>query len=631
MLRTCTSFILTANIRSTALVRCSSRNVSTNCPLYAAAVDKIEQPKANRSFVVNLFSGKLQTAELFPYPEPLNEEQREYAQAFIDPTEKFYQEVNDAVRNDATGTVEPAVVDALWDNGFLGPFVPTEYGGLGLLNSQSVKISEITGSYDLGMSIFTGAHQTIGTKGIVLYGTEQQKKKYLPQLSSGRVFGAFALTEPGTGSDAASVKTKAVLSPCGKYYLLNGSKLWISGGCTANIFTTFAQTELVNPQTGEKTTKMTAFIVERAFDGVSNGPPEDKMGIKCSNTAEVFFDDAKVPVENVLGEPGQGFKIAVNILNSGRYGLGAMLAGSMKTCIETAANHVKNRVQFKRKLIEFENVQEKLALMATKHYVAQSITYMVAGNMDKGSVDFHLEAAVSKVFCTEAAWDVCDDAIQLLGGNGFMKANGLERFMRDMRIFRIFEGANDVLRMFIALTGIQATGKGLRELQKAMKNPLGSIGVLLAEGSKRAGRRVGVGGVNLTPFVASELQTAAKQCGECMDLFSETVESLLMKHGKGIIERQFQLARIADSMIDIYTMAVVLSRATRAIQKGLPSAAQEVLMTQIWCQEASSRVRANISRIHSPSVQLNYQRMTLVARNVSERGGLGYTNPLEID
>uniref|UniRef100_A0A182NB72 Very long-chain specific acyl-CoA dehydrogenase, mitochondrial n=1 Tax=Anopheles dirus TaxID=7168 RepID=A0A182NB72_9DIPT len=564
---------------------------------------------------------EFETAELFPYPEPLNEEQREYIQAFIDPTVKFYEEVNDAARNDATASVEKTVVDALWDQGYLGPFIPTEYGGLGLSNAQSVRLSEISGSYDLGMSIYAGAHQTIGTKGILLYGTKEQKEKYLPQLCTGRVFGAFALTEPGTGSDAASVKTKAVLSPCGKYYILNGSKLWCSGGGIANIFTTFAQTEVTDPSTGEKRSKMSAFIVERAFAGVSTGPPEDKMGIKCSVTTEVFFDDAKVPVENLLGEVGNGFKIAVNILNSGRFGLGAMLSGTMKTCVEKAANHVSDRVQFKRKLVEFENVQEKLALMATHHYVAQSLTYMVAGNMDKGSVDFHLEAAVSKVFCTEAAWYVCDEAIQLLGGNGFMKSSGLERFLRDMRIFRIFEGANDVLRMFIALTGIQKAGKDLRELQKALKNPLGNMGVIFAEGTKRAGRSVGVGGTDLRSFVTSELQHSAKQCAESMDMFSRTIESLLVKHGKGIVERQFQLARVADCAIDIYTMAAVLSRASRAVRKGLPSARQELLMTQIWCQEASVRVQRNISRIHSGIYQQHYAKLAQVARNVMLRLG----------
>ncbi|XP_050077287.1 very long-chain specific acyl-CoA dehydrogenase, mitochondrial-like [Anopheles maculipalpis] len=586
---------------------------------------------SNRSFLMNLFGGKLQTAELFPYPEPLNEEQKEYARALVDPVHRFFTEVNDATRNDETSNVDSRTIDALWDLGLLSVYVPPELGGLGLCNVQSVLMAEISGSYDLALSLLIGAHKSIGTKGILLYGNEQQKHKYLPMLSTGRVFGAFALTEPGTGSDAASVKTKAILSPCGKYYTINGSKLWISGGGFADIFTTFAQVETIDAKTGEKRNKMTAFIVERNFGGVTTGPPEDKMGLKCSVTNELFLDDVKVPVENVLGEIGGGFKIAVNILNSGRYGLGAMLSGTMKTCIERAASHVSDRVQFRRKLIEFENVQEKLAMMATYHYVAQSLTYIVSGNMDKGSVDFHLEAAVSKVFCTEAAWYVCDEAIQLLGGNGFMKSSGLERFLRDIRVFRIFEGANDVLRMFIALTGVQKAGKDLGDLQKALKNPARNIGVILAEGTKRAGRSIGLGGTDLRSFVASELQSAAKQCGESIEIFSGTVESLLRAHGKGITERQFQLARVADCTIDIYSMVTVLSRATRAVRLNLPSAEQELLMAQIWCKEASDRVHRNINRIQSDAFKENYRRMSVVAKHVSSQRGITFTNPLEID
>ncbi|XP_061519104.1 very long-chain specific acyl-CoA dehydrogenase, mitochondrial-like [Anopheles gambiae] len=596
-----------------------------------AASSLSDPQRPNRSFLMNMFGGKLETAELFPYPEPLNAEQKEFAAALVDPVHKFFTEVNDAVRNDDTSNVDRRTIDALWDLGLLAVYVPPELGGLGLCNVQSVLMAEISGSYDLALSLLIGAHKSIGTKGILLYGSERQKQKYLPMLSSGRVFGAFALTEPGTGSDAASIKMKAVLSPCGTYYTLNGSKLWISGGGLADIFTTFAQVESVDAATGEKRNKMTAFIVERSFGGVSTGPPEDKMGLKCSVTNELFLDDVKVPVENVLGEIGNGFKIAVNILNSGRYGLGAMLSGTMKTCVEKAAAHVSDRVQFGRKLIEFENVQEKLAMMTIQQYVAQSLTYMVSGNMDKGSVDYHLEAAVSKVFCTEAAWNVCDEAIQLLGGNGFMKPSGLERFLRDIRVFRIFEGANDVLRMFIALTGMQKAGKDLRGLQDALKNPFSNMGVIFTEGTKRAGRSVGVGGTNLRPFVASELQNAAKQCAESIDVFSATVESLLRTHGKGIAERQFQLARVADCAIFIYSMATVLSRASRAVKLNLPSAEQELLMAQIWCKEASDRVQQNIHRIQSKSFKENYQRMATVASCISKQRGPTYTNPLEID
>ncbi|XP_055595027.1 very long-chain specific acyl-CoA dehydrogenase, mitochondrial-like isoform X2 [Uranotaenia lowii] len=540
-------------------------------------------------------------------------------------------EVNDRERNDETCAVDEKTMDTFWELGGMSHFIPAEYGGLGLMNSQAARLGDIVGGSDLAFSIHTGAHQTIGTKGIIMYGTEQQKAKYLPQLSTGKVFGAFALTEPSVGSDASSIKSRAVLSPCGKFYTLNGSKIWISGGGIANIFTTFAQVEMTDPKTGLKKDMITAFIVDRSFPGVSTGPPESKMGLKCSVTTDVYFDDVKVPVENVLGEPGNGFKVAMNILNSGRFGLCAMLTGTMRFCIKSAAEHASTRIQFKRRLEEFENVQEKLAKMAMYHYVSQTLTFMVAGNMDLGSTDFHLEAAITKIFGTEAGWYVCDEAIQILGGNGYMKASGLEQFLRDMRVFRIFEGANDVLRLFVALTGIQFAGNQLKGLQKALKSPLSNMGTLMQAGSKRLFKKIGVGGTDLSPFVADPLKSSAKLCSQSIDQFSETVESLLMKHGKGIVEKQFLLARVADSAIDIYTMACVLSRATRAVRKNLPSAHHEVLMAQAWCTEANHRVQQHILRINGPDFQENYKKFSEIARNVCKNQGVVQSNPLEVD
>ncbi|XP_053696030.1 very long-chain specific acyl-CoA dehydrogenase, mitochondrial-like [Sabethes cyaneus] len=624
------SVILTVNRNGHQLVRYGATRCLATA-VKAAHVSSEKEPKASHSFMMNVFSGQLQTSQLFPYPDVLNEEQKEYTRAIIDPVNRFFDEVNNRIRNDETSNVNEETMNAIWELGVMGYGIPAELGGLGLTNVQAARLGDICGGNDLALTIHMGAHQSIGTKGILLYGTEAQKAKYLPQLSTGRVIGAFALTEPSVGSDAASVKSRAVLSPCGKYYVLNGSKTWCSGGGIAGIFTTFAQTEVTDPKTGEKKDKMTAFIVERGFKGVSTGPPEKKMGLKCSVTTDVYYDDVKVPVENVLGEVGNGFKVAVNILNAGRFGLCAMLTGTMRTCIEKAAEHVATRVQFKRKLHEFENVQEKLAKMAMHHYVAQSLAYMVSGNMDRGSTEFHIEAAITKIFGTEAGWYVCDEAIQLLGGNGYMQAPGLEQFLRDMRVFRIFEGANDVLKMFIALTGIQFAGTRLKGLQQAMKNPLANLGTVFQEGSKRLLRTAGSTEIDIGQFVADPLKDSAKLCAQSIEIFNQTIETLLIKHGKGIVEKQFILARIADSAIDIYTMACVLSRATRAVQKQLPSAEHECLMTQAWCTEASYRVQQNIGRINSDKFQDNNRRLSLIAKNIVERQGPALTNPLEID
>lgn len=459
-----------------------------------------------------------------------------------------------------------------------------------------------------------------------MYGTKEQKEKYLPQVAAGKVFAAFCLTEPSAGSDASSIKSRAVKSADGKHYILNGSKIWISNGGMAEVMTVFAQTE-VTDENGQKKDKVTAFIVERGFGGVSSGPPEKKMGIKCSNTTEVYYEDVKIPIENVLGKEGEGFKIAMNILNSGRFGMAMTMAGTMRMCIQKATDHATQRTQFGNKLDSYGGIQEKIARMACLHYVTQSMGFMISGNMDNKSKDYHLEAAISKVFGSESAWYVCDETIQILGGMGFMRDAGVERFMRDLRIFRIFEGTNDILRLFVALTGIQYAGSHLKELQNAFKNPTANLGLIFKEASKRASSMIGLGGVDLTGFVDPSLKDSAKLCGENIDMFSRSVELLLIKYGKNIVNEQFILNRLADSAIDIYGMACVLSRASRSIKLNLPSADHEKLMTDTFCREAHDRARTNILKTQSSDFKENTNRMSKIAKNIFEIHDVVQNNP----
>ncbi|XP_053666341.1 very long-chain specific acyl-CoA dehydrogenase, mitochondrial-like [Anopheles marshallii] len=621
----------TQKVKGIEIRRCLSAAPQVKQAEAQQAAPSEADKRPNMSFLTNIFRGQVQPAQVFPYPEALDAEQKEYIASFVDPVTKFFEEVNDPVKNDVNASIDEKTTGALWDLGAFSLMVAPEYGGLGLNNTQYSRMCDIIGGQDLGLGIFIGAHQSIGFKGIMLYGDERQKEKYLPMVSTGKTYAAFALTEPSSGSDAGSIRCRAVKSADGKHYVLNGSKIWISNGGIADIMTVFAQTELEDPKTGQKKDKVTAFIVERGFGGVSSGPPENKMGIKCSNTAEVYFEDVKIPIENVLGGEGNGFKVAMNILNNGRFGMAATLSGTMRACIQKAAEHATNRVQFGRKIETYGGVQEKLARMAMHHYATQSMAYMISGNMDTGSLDYHLEAAISKVFASESAWYVCDEAIQILGGMGFMKDCGLERVMRDLRIFRIFEGTNDILRLFVALTGIQYAGSHLKELQRAFKNPATNMGLIFKEGSRRAIRSIGYGGTDLSTYVADPLKQSAKQCSECIDLFGQTVESLLIKYGKKIVEEQFLLNRLADAAIDTYAMAVVLSRATRSVRKDLPSAEHEVLMTKAWCHEASDRVRVNIRKINTDSFVKNYGVMSQISKNICANNGIAHNNPLDIE
>merc|ERR1719432_602584 len=583
----------------------------------------------SNSFVQNIFRGLIEPTQVFPFPVALDEEQRENLEMLVPIAERVMTEQNDPLMNDQMETVPEDTINALRELGAFGLQVPVELDGVGLTNTQYARLTEVVGGNDLGVGIFIGAHQSIGFKGILLAGTPEQKEKYLPKLASGENFAAFALTEPSSGSDAGSIKTRAVLNKEGTHWILNGGKIWISNGGIAEIFTVFCKTPIVDPATGTETEKVSAFIVERSFGGVTHGPPEKKMGIKCSNTAEVYFENTPIPVENVLSKPGDGFKVAMEILNNGRFGMGAALSGTMRSVIAKATDHATNRVQFGSRIDGYGAIQEKIAQMSITHYATESMAYMVAGTMDAGYKDYHLEAAISKIFASEAAWNVTDEAIQILGGNGFMKALGLEKVMRDLRIFRIFEGTNDILRLFVALTGLQHAGGHLKQLQKAMKSPTANVSVIFGEAAKRAKRSVGLSNNNaLAGVVHPNLAEQGALTSKAIEAFGISVESLLVKHGKNILEQQFLLNRLAAAAIDIYSSVVVLSRATRSLSMNSPSASHEEKIARVWCNEASDRIQLNLTALKSPSQLNNFATMSQISDEMCENGELVQPNPL---
>merc|ERR1719204_2767038 len=573
----------------------------------------------SNSFVQNVFRGMIEPTQVFPFPVALDEEQRENLEMLVPIAERVMEEQNDPLLNDQLESVPEDTVNALRELGAFGLQVPVELDGVGLTNTQYARLTEVVGGNDLGVGIFIGAHQSIGFKGILLAGTDEQKEQYLPKLARGEQFAAFALTEPSSGSDAGSIKTRAVLNEAGTHWILNGAKIWISNGGIAEIFTVFAKTPIVDPATGTETEKVSVFIVERSFGGVTNGPPEKKMGIKCSNTAEVYFENVPVPVENVLRQPGDGFKVAKEILNNGRFGMGAALSGTMRSVIQKATDHATQRVQFGSRIDGYGAIQEKIAKMSMIHYATESMAYMVAGTMDAGHQDYHLEAAISKIFASEAAWNVTDEAIQILGGNGYMKALGLEKVMRDLRIFRLF----------VALSGIQYAVGHLRELQKAIKNPIGNFGIVMGEVSKRAGHAVGLAsGNHLAPHVHNNLvQSAALTC-KGVDAFGAAVEAVLIKHGKNIINEQFLLNRLANATIDIYASSCVLARCSMSLNEGVESAHHEEMMTKIWCEEAYTRIMNNLNELKDPERLSHYKNMAEISKNVCSKNGPVQGGPL---
>ncbi|XP_075039237.1 complex I assembly factor ACAD9, mitochondrial [Mixophyes fleayi] len=583
----------------------------------------------NLAFAKQLFLGSISKEEVFPYPEISKDELEEINQ-LVGPVDKFFSEEVDSKVIDQNAKIPPETLKGLKDLGLFGMQIPEEYGGLGLSNTMYARLGEIT-SLDGAIAVTLAAHQAIGLKGILIAGNDEQKAKYLPKLASGEHIAAFCLTEPGSGSDAASIKSKATLSADGKHYVLNGSKIWISNGGLADIFTVFARTDVVDKD-GVTKDKITAFIVERAFGGVTHGKPEDKLGIRGSNTCELHFENTKVPIENVIGEVGGGFKVAMNILNSGRFSMGSASAGMIKKLIEMTSEYACTRKQFNKKLSDFELIQEKFALMAEKAYVMESMAYLTAGMMDRpGLPDCSVEAAMVKVFSSEGAWQCVSEALQILGGLGYMKDYPYERYLRDSRILLIFEGTNEILRMYIALTGMQHAGRILTGKIKELKG--GSLSVALEFIGKRIGnpfgRKVNLGLTGSDGVVHPSLEESAKKLEDSTHSFGTTVESLLYRFGKTIVDEQLALKRVADILINLYAMTAVISRASRSISIGLRNHDHEVLLANLFCSEAYFKNAYMMAQLGKNCPENQDDSIRKIAKHVLENRAYTCSHPLD--
>ncbi|KAM4613851.1 complex I assembly factor ACAD9, mitochondrial [Polymixia lowei] len=581
------------------------------------------------AYAKDLFLGQVNKAEVFPYPE-IGKEELEEINQFVAPVERFFNEDVDSQKIDHEAKIPPETLNGLKELGLFGIQVPEDYGGLGLSNTMYARLGEII-SLDGSIAVTLAAHQAIGLKGILIAGNEAQKEKYLPKLASGEHIAAFCLTEPGSGSDAASIQTRATLSENGKHYLLNGSKIWISNGGMADVMTVFARTDVVDKD-GVKKDKISAFIVERAFGGITSGKPEDKLGIRGSNTCEVSFDNVPVPVENVIGEVGGGFKVAMNILNSGRFSMGSAGAGMIKKLIEMTSEYAATRKQFNKRLSEFGMIQEKFAVMAQNAFVMESMAYLTAGMMDRPGVpDCSLEAAMVKVFSSEGGWICVSEALQVLGGLGYTKNYPYERYLRDCRILLIFEGTNEILRMYIALTGMQYAGKILTGKIKEMKK--GNVGVAMGMLGKKLrssfGGTVDLGLTGKDGVVHPSLADSAKKFEQNVFLFGSTVEGLLYRYGKTIVDEQLILKRVADVLINLYAMTAVLSRASRSISIGLRNHDHEVLLTNTFCNEAYFKNNYLMTQLQKHSPENNDANIKKIAQEILEKRAYICSHPLD--
>jgi acyl-CoA dehydrogenase family protein 9 len=486
-------------------------------------------------------------------------------------------------------------IQGLRDLGLFGLIIPEEHGGLGLSNAGYARVLSQSGSHDSSVSLTFGAHSSIGMKGLLLFGTASQRARYLPKLASGEMIAAFCLTESGAGSDAASIRTKADKNADGSW-TLNGEKIWITNGGIADLYTVFART-------ASPAGKITAFLVEAAWPGVAHGAHEDKMGIRASSTTTVSFTDVRVPPENVLDEEGKGFKVAMAILNNGRTGLGGGAVGGMKTIIALAMQQAQARKQFGQAIADFELVREKIAQMTIDCFAAESVVWMVAHYIDSGFDDYSVEAAISKVYASEAIQRGAYEALQIAAGNGFMRDNPYEQITRDCRILTIFEGTNEVLRLYIALSGLKDVSKSLSELKVAVdaifNSPIKGFGVLTDYAEKRLTHATGVGRDKILGPIPASLREAAAIYEKYTVELAKASDYLLRKYGKTIASRQLALRRVADIAVDLFVGLCVLSRATKlAAQPGQPGE-QAVGIAHVFAQQAKRRMAHQVRRISS--------------------------------
>jgi acyl-CoA dehydrogenase family protein 9 len=541
-----------------------------------ASVDRTPKP----SFTKALFLGNTHSELVMPYPL-LDTTEREKVKALASSAREYLTGTYDPWKAEADRWVGDDTIRDLGERGLLGLFVDEQYGGQGLSQTGYCRVMEEFGRVDGALAVVMGVHQSIGTKPIYLYGTDDQKARWLPDLAAGRKLAAFVLTEPNVGSDAYNLETWAERQADGSW-LLNGEKRWIGNG-SKDVLTVFARSDLGH----------VALVVEKGAEGLSTGPRFDTLGLRANNLQRVRFDNVRVPAENLLGEPGDGFRIAMNTLNNGRMSMGTSITGGMKTFLGYTLEHAGRREQFGRRLIDFELVEEKAAWMNTQIYGLESMSYLTTGLVDRGVADFSLESAMTKVVASDVGWKALNKAFQVHGGTAFMDDHPLSKALRDFRIFPIFEGANDVMRAYVALNGIKGLSEALPDVRSlTIGAPAKAIGILapyVAERVNRAIRPERLTGAHAS--LGKQVASVAEQVARLRD----RAENALRTHGKKVQEKQLVQKRLADAASGIYAQVAVISRATAVLGRdGVPATAAERTVAIQFCEGAARQVNRDL-------------------------------------
>jgi acyl-CoA dehydrogenase family member 9 len=541
-------------------------------------------------FAKGLFQGHFVADWVMPYPRIAAAQQVELDGTLTE-LRKFLDEHLDPAAIDRNADIPRSVIDGLGRVGVLGMTAPKEYGGRGFSQMANCKILEEIGRSCASTSVFVNAHHSIGIRALLLFGTHEQKQRWLPKLSTGEQLGAFALTEKEAGSDAGNVQTTATPSEDGSHYILNGEKRYITNTAIAQVLTVMARTP-VPGKPGKDA--ITAFLVTPDMPGFEliDGRME-KMGIRGTATGRFALRNVKVPKENILGPLGKGLKVALTVLDFGRTTFGACCTGAAKTCLELAVKHASTRKQFNKTLGNFDLVKKKIARIAADAYAMEAMTTITASLIDRGLEDYMLETAMLKVFTTERLWECVNDAFQIHGGAAYMTDLPLERMVRDARINQIGEGANEVLTSFIALVGMRGPGMEFKEIYDTMMKPTRERGIAKAwtAGKRRLGATVRVPDI---PVRSDELHSFANQLGRLIWRFNVAVNRALITYREPILDMQLVQERIANAAMDIFASSCVLSRHDAELQlarRNGESSPPDQFAARLFLRQSFRRIR----------------------------------------
>ncbi|MCC6283782.1 MAG: acyl-CoA dehydrogenase family protein [Phycisphaerales bacterium] len=522
--------------------------------------------------IKNIFWGQFREELYFPYPDIAHERPDETAECdrLLAALEDYLRTEHPSVLIDQEQEIPQWVIERLGALGVLGLTIPKEYGGLGMGITSYNRVLELLGKYCGSTAVVVSAHQSIGCKAVMLYGSDEQKKRWLPHLAKDWL-SAFCLSEPNVGCDAGGQETWCEKSADGEHFIINGEKKWATSGALAKVFTVMAKQKVVNPKSGKTEERVTALVCTPDMPGVDiYQKNRSKCGIRGTWQARIAFKDVKVPRANLLGEEGRGLGIALTCLNYGRCTLSAGMLGGARCAMDQAVKWSQSRFQFGRPLADFELVRSRIANMAALVYASDAVLYMTTGMLDRKDEDIMLETAACKVFCSEMGWRAVNDALQIMGGEGYMTENEVERIFRDSRINLIVEGANEVMQSFIFAYGGKRLAEGMLSIKEAMeKFRFFNLKVLRA--GIPLGLEVFLGVRKRAPKITrihDSLRPHAKRLCALVREHGHQFKIASKRYDAKIIERQCVQARVADSAMWLHAYACALSRLDQQIRAG---------------------------------------------------------------